>query len=68
MISHSLNIMFKWIKDTVQLIRFSHEAAEAICAGKANAVSLVFGLAKGVFVFHPAGTVIHRNPQGFGQD
>lgn len=37
-------------------VLYSHEAAEAICEGEANAVSLVFGLAEGVFVFHPAGT------------
>ncbi|KAG7239285.1 hypothetical protein INR49_029250 [Caranx melampygus] len=58
MISHSRNIISKWIKDTVRLISLStlSRQLKQYARVKPNAVSVVFGLAEDVFVFHPAGT------------
>lgn len=55
MVSHALNITYKWIRGcgTINEPLCSPEAAEAIRAGAADAVSRALGL---LFVFPGAGT------------
>lgn len=67
MISHSLNILFKWIKDVGQLIRFSGLTRQLRQYVRVKLA--LFSLWSGECCVPACWyTVIHSNPQGFGQD